>query len=569
MLTQLHIRNFTIIEQLDIDFYAGMTAITGETGAGKSIILDALEVLLGGRANHGLIRQHCERCDISAVFCIADYTHLRSWLEQKHLANPDDAHECMLRRYLTADGRSRAFVNGQLVPLHVLRELTQHLLDIHSQHEHQRLFNRETQRLILDSYGKHQALSKQVAAAHQQWDNTRRKLASLQNPQHNQQARIDLLRYQLDELHELAISENEIEMLHQEQHTLSHSQETQATLQHTIDLLNDGEKPILQQLQHSIALLEKTPGASGLLANSIGLLRQACIHIQEAHYDMQSFARDTHTDPQRLEKIEQRLQTLYDMARKHRVKPEQLPDTIAQLQQELDEISQCDERVNTLLQELATDEKIYLACATQLNHQRAISAKRLAQQVTENMHALSMQGGNFAIELIDNKESLYAAHGLETVEFRVTANPGQALAPLNKVASGGELSRISLALHVIIAQHYQTPTLIFDEVDVGIGGATAEIVGQLLRRLGDKAQILCITHLAQVAAQANQHMLVNKIIVNDTTQTQLITLDKTQRIREIARMLGGKHVTSHSLAHAEEMLNHTNQPHKCRVATDA
>ena len=553
MLTHLQIRNFTIITQLDLAFHAGMTVITGETGAGKSIIVDAVTLLFGGRANSQLIRPNCDRCDITGLFAIENNPALQTWLNDKNLAN-DNSEECLIKRSLSQDGRSRAFINGQLASIQLLRELANHLIEIHGQHEYQRLFKHDTQRMIVDSYGKHQSLVKQVYTHYQQWHDVHKTITTLENQSHDHHARIDLLRYQLHELEQLAITDNEIDHLHKEYHLLSHAQESITTNQQIMDLLSEQDSSVHNHAQLALTLLEKQSQRHPELKNALTMLKSASIQIEESSHEIQLFLQNINEDPARLQWIEQRLQNLHDVARKHRIEPEALSQLTLRLQQELDQLEHSDEHLATLQQQLTEHAENYQQAAQQLSQKRRASAKKLSRLVTKNIHLLSMEQGTFDIQCLPHDENTLTPYGLERIEYMVNTNPGQAPAPMSKIASGGELSRISLALQVIIARHYQTPIIIFDEVDVGISGATAEVVGQLLQQLGQNTQILCITHLPQVAAQANQHLLVSKTTDKKTTQTTLTTLAQQQRIEELARMLGGRQITKQTLAHAEEML---------------
>ncbi len=553
MLTHLGIRDFAIIESLDLDLGEGMTVLTGETGAGKSIIVDALLLALGGRAEGGMIRHGATRAEISAGFDLSRIARAREWLEEHDL---EGAPDCVLRRIITREGRSKAYINGSSVPLQSLQALGDLLVDIHGQHEHQSLLQRNAQREHLDDYAGHARMLADLAALHKRWINSARELETLLRAQTERETRLTLLRYQVQELDALKLEQDECSALNAEHARLANVNRLLETGQGALSALYENEQgSALGLLTHSANELQKLHEYDTKLKKLSELLDGAVIQLQEAVSELRHYLDHLEGDPKRLHSVEQRLANIHDLARKHRIKPEELPDLHLRLAQELANIEGADARLEQLQKEAAMARQAYLALAEKLSAARAKQTKELQKQVTVRMQQLGMPGGRLEIQLERVAEDQYAAHGLERVEFLVSANPGQPLKPLNKVASGGELSRISLALQVITAQSGRIPTLIFDEVDVGVGGGVAEIVGQQLRALSEQRQVLCVTHLPQVAAQGRHHIQVSKETKKEATKITLRTLGAEERRDEIARMLGGVKITGQTLAHADEMLN--------------
>ncbi len=553
MLTHLGIRDFAIIESLDLDLCEGMTVLTGETGAGKSIIVDALLLALGGRAEGGMIRHGATRAEISAGFDLSRIARVCEWLEEHDL---EGAPDCVLRRIITREGRSKAYINGSSVPLQSLQALGDLLVDIHGQHEHQSLLQRNAQREHLDDYAGHARILADLAALHKRWINSARELETLLRAQTERETRLTLLRYQVQELDALKLEQDECSALNAEHARLANVNRLLETGQGALSALYENEQgSALGLLTHSANELQKLHEYDTKLKKLSELLDGAVIQLQEAVSELRHYLDHLEGDPKRLHSVEQRLANIHDLARKHRIKPEELPDLHLRLAQELANIEGADARLEQLQKEAAMARQAYLALAEKLSAARAKQAQELQKQVTARMQQLGMPGGQLEIQLERMAEDQYAAHGLERVEFLVSANPGQPLKPLNKVASGGELSRISLALQVITAQSGRIPTLIFDEVDVGVGGGVAEIVGQQLRALSEQRQVLCVTHLPQVAAQGRHHIQVSKETKKEATRITLRTLGAEERRDEIARMLGGVKITEQTLAHAGEMLN--------------
>ncbi len=552
MLTQLCIRNYAIAESLDIEFESGMTALTGETGAGKSIMLDALGLALGDRADPGIVRHNTERAEINALFDVGTVPAAMDWLTSRDL---DAGNDCLLRRVITAEGRSRAYINGQPATLQDVRELSEHLIDIHSQHEHQSLLKKEYQRQLLDACAGAQALAEslgETARAHQL---ARQTLQTLSSQRDEQSARSQLLQYQLDELDALDLQPGEVAALEDEQKQLANAEQLLAASNHALNLCKDGEVNALGILHQALSSLRASPVKAAHQSSAEDLLNTAVIQIEEASRELQHHLDREEQDPGRLNEIETRLDTIYQIARKHHCKGEQLPELQAQLQAELDNIQGSDERLEKLRAELKTLAASYRENAEKLSEKRRKAANSMGKKVEAQLAELSMANCRFKIALnpIANEEQL-SLHGLEDVNFLISTNPGSQPGPLNKIASGGELSRISLAIHVVNAQAVTVPTIIFDEVDVGIGGATAEIVGALLQALGKTTQVLCVTHQAQVASQANHHIKVSKQSDKKSVKTTLNQLGEPEKIEEIARMLGGVAITKNTLAHAREMV---------------
>ena len=552
MLATLHIRDFVIIDELELELGPGMTTLTGETGAGKSILLDALGLLLGDRADASSVRHGAQRADISAGFDISSLDSARDWLERQSL---DMEGECQLRRVIQREGRSRAYINGSPVPLQLLREFGERLVDIHGQHEHQSLMKRDLQRQLLDNHGGHGKLLGELADIHNDWKTTGAAIDAVLGAGQDRDSRLEFLRFQLQELDELAPEPGEAERLHEEHQRLSNAGQLLETCGTHIARLYDDEQSAQSLISHALTDLEPLTRIDGTLKEASELINTALIQLEEGVDRLRDYQQRLELDPQRLQWLEQRLDALHKVAGKHRIKPEQLGEFQARLSDELATLEQADERLQALEEQRQQLQAQFDKVAAQLGRKRRKTAKQLSEQVTETMQALGMQGGRFAIEVSDAGKDSMSAHGRERIDFLVSANPGQPLQPLAKTASGGELSRISLAIQVVAASDTHIPTLIFDEVDSGVGGAVAETVGQQLKALGRYHQVLCVTHLPQVAAQAHQHLQVSKHTDQETTRTHIRALDEAERIEEIARMLGGKKITPSTRKHAQEMLH--------------
>lgn len=551
MLNSLHIRNFTIIDELEVELGYGMTALTGETGAGKSILLDALGLLLGDRADAGTVRHGTERADLSANFDISKLNAARDWLEEQSL-NLDS--ECQLRRVIAREGRSKAYINGTSVPLQLLRDLGERLVDIHGQHEHQSLMKRDLQRQLLDRHGKHGDTLNKLAALHKDWKQVQEDIDSIVGTGNDRDSRLEFLRFQLQELDELAPQAGEAKVLHEELARLSHAEQLLETCASHTEALYDADRSAHGLLGQAVSDLAPLTGIDPSLKEASELFNNALIQLEEGVKLLRDYRDRVALDPQRQQEVEQRIDALHKIAGKHRIEPETLSDFHQRLAGELEQLEQADQRLDALEIRRQTLESDYKKAAGKLHRQRSKTAKQLSKQVGEAMQALGMQGGRLEIEVTENPSASLSPSGADHIEFKVSANPGQPPAPLAKVASGGELSRISLAIQVIASEASDIPTLIFDEVDSGVGGAVADTVGQQLRALGNHRQILCVTHLPQVASQAHQHLQVTKLTGEESTRTHIRSLNEEERIEEIARMLGGQKITQATLDHASEML---------------
>ncbi|MEN0586720.1 MULTISPECIES: DNA repair protein RecN [unclassified Kosakonia] len=551
MLAQLTISNFAIVRELEIDFHSGMTAITGETGAGKSIAIDALGLCLGGRAEADMVRAGAPRADLCARFALKDTPAAQRWLEENQL---EDGRECLLRRVISSDGRSRGFINGTAVPLSQLRELGQLLIQIHGQHAHQLLIKPEQQKNLLDGYAGEYALTQQMNEHYRAWHQSCRELAQHQQQSQERAARAELLHYQLKELNEFNPQPGEFEQIDEEYKRLANSGQLLSTSQHALNVLADGEEANLQsQLYTARQLLGELAGMDARLSGVLDMLEEAAIQISEASDELRHYCDRLDLDPNRLYELEQRISRQISLARKHHISPEELPQfhqSLLDEQQLLDDQADSQE---TLALAVTHHHQLALVTAQQLHEQRVKYAQELGELITESMHALSMPHGVFTIDVAFDAHSL-TAEGADRIEFRVTTNPGQPLQSIAKVASGGELSRIALAIQVIAARKMETPALIFDEVDVGISGPTAVGVGKLLRQLGESTQVMCVTHLPQVAGCGHHHFFVSKETDGAMTETHMQPLDKRARLQELARLLGGSEVTRNALANAKELL---------------
>ncbi len=549
MLCHLTIQNYTLVNELDIEFANGMTVVTGETGTGKSIMLDALALTLGSRADNAMIAQGSSRAEIHATFDIANNREALLWLEQRDLGND---HTCILRRVINRDGRSRAFINGIPGTLNDISSFGNLLVDIHSQHEHQSLLKTDTHRRLLDEFGSLTDSAASVLECYQQHRKTEEHLQKLLQETDLGSSRLQLLNYQLGELVELNPAEGESTLLEIEQKRLANIEDIKSYCQEVIQTCTE-EEDINVSLVLSRAVERLTSIDDVALQPVIELLNSSQIQVDEAITDLKSMNRHYEADPERLLEVENRLSTLYSIASKHRVSPEELPALQVSIQKEITTLSNIDEQITMLESELTTLKKRFQKAAGTLTKQRQAAAGALASAVTERLTQLGMTGAELSIQLNTRPEESIHPNGHEDIEFLISTNPDQPHRPLARIASGGELSRISLAIQVVTANTSRVPTLVFDEVDAGISGAIAEVVGAQVRGLGDQAQIICVTHLPQVAAQGHHHLQVSKSLESGRTITRVIPLKEKSRIEEIARMLGGINVTGQSLAHAAEM----------------
>lgn len=546
MLLSLSIQQLAIVDHLELDFKPGMTVITGETGAGKSILLSALGLALGDRADSDSVRHGAQRAEITARFDITHLAEARDWLAEHEL----ETRECILRRSLLANGRSKAWINGQPCPVQHLKELGELLMDIHGQHAHQSLLRRDHHLRLLDHYAGLDHRLTQVETLFQLWQKAQRQLKQFDTQDAAQQAKIQLLSYQVAELDQLNLHAGELEELEAEQHQLAHAESLIQTSQEALDLCDHDEGAALQAVNQALHKLSSLQHPA--LTDIAQLLSEAQIQLQETSRELSHFLGQLELDPQRLLWVEERLSQVYQVARKHQIDPAALPEHHQQLQQTLHDLMGPEGGREALEAELIHLEQMYLEQAEALSHARQEAARQLEAAVDQQLAHLGMEKSQF--KLAFQRAAHYQASGLDEVEFLIAPNPGQPAKPLIRIASGGELSRISLAIQVVTAQTSSIPTLVFDEVDVGISGATAEIVGRLLHQLAQRGQILCVTHLPQVAAQGDQHLHIHKESDEHSTLTRMQLLDQAGRIAELARMLGGIHLSAQTLAHAQEML---------------
>ncbi|WP_439147071.1 DNA repair protein RecN [Vibrio sp.] len=551
MLAHLSVNNFAIVKSLQLELSKGMTTITGETGAGKSIAIDALGLCLGGRSDAGMVRQGEEKTEVSAAFLLENNLHATRWLEDNELL---DGGECILRRTISKEGRSRAFINGSPVPLSQLKSLGQLLINIHGQHAHHQLMKSDYQMAMLDQYAGHLNLLKSTRNAYQTWRQADNHLKELRENSQQNQAQKQLLEYQIKELNELSIGEEEYEDLEQEHKRLSNSGELASTCQQAIELIYEGEEvnalSILQSANHSLIQLADLDERLAELPN---LLSEAIIQIEETNNELRTYLDSIDVDPGRMAYVEERFSKVMSMSRKHHVLPEELYKHHQDLLQQIEALDCSDEKLDELANDVENQYLSFVAKSEKLHKSRTRYAKELNKLITQSMHELSMEKAQFAIE-VNNTNMHPSPLGMDNVTFIVSTNPGQPMQPIAKVASGGELSRISLAIQVITAQKVDTPSLIFDEVDVGISGPTAAVVGKMLRTLGESTQVMCVTHLPQVAGCGHQQLFVAKNTKSGKTETQMHTLDEQQRISELARLLGGSQITESTLANAKELL---------------
>ncbi len=549
MLKYLIIRDFVIVDKLELDFSSGFTALTGETGAGKSILIDALSLALGERADAGMVRAGCERAEIDAEFDVSGLPQLQTWLREQELAGDEGG--CLLRRTLDAAGRSRGFINGRSATLQQMREAGEMLLDIHGQHAHQSLLRADAQRDLLDSHAGLGKQAEEVAASFKVWQLLHHRRLQLEQNAGEVAAERELLSFQRRELETLNFSVAEWEASQADHARLSHAASLLETAQFGVEVLSESDTACLAQLNALTTRLRGGLEFDAGLQDTLTMLESAQNELQEAVYALRHYQQKLDADPQRLRQQEQRMADVVEAARKYRVPPEQLPEALARIVARLDELGGSADLAELARQDEAA-RGAYLAAATKLSEARIAAAQTLSTEITAAMQTLAMQGGQFSVALLPLNEG--NVHGLEMVEFQVAANQGTPLRNLAKVASGGELSRISLAIQVAASRAATVPTLIFDEVDSGIGGRVAEIVGNLLKQLGKRHQVMCVTHLPQVAAQADAQWQVSKAAHAGKTLSSIQVLNDAERIEEIARMLGGVKITETTRKHAAELL---------------
>ncbi len=552
MLMNLQVRDFAIVEKIDIEFEPGMTVLTGETGAGKSILVDALGLVLGERGSAQLVRDGAKRAEFAAEFDVSGLQPVTAWLDEQAL---DQEGECLLRRVINADGRSRAFINGNAVPLSQLKNLGEHLLDIHGQHFHQSLGRRPVQRDLLDHFGGLLEQRADTATRFSEWISVADRLKTLLDADADRASRLDLLTFQLQEMDSLAVVDGEPGELHLERQKLQNSGRLADGVSTALDALMDGDLSNANSLiAEATRALESLTEFDASLAPLAEMLNSASIQVSEAAESLRRYGDSIDMDPRRRDWVEERLDALQAVARKHRISLDELPALQTRLRNEHDELTNSAERGRELELQVASLKKAFLANAEALSKARAKAAKAFSSAVTDAMSGLGMPGGTFAVAL--SRRDLESARpwGIDDVEFLISANPGQKPQPLSKIASGGELSRMSLSIQVIASDGSAIPTMVFDEVDSGVGGGVAEMVGRRLQEIGGNRQVLCVTHLPQVASLADHHLRISKVTDGKSTRTGLQVLGKSERIEELARMLGGVEITRKTLDHAEEML---------------
>ena len=553
MLQTISLRDFVIVDQLELDFASGFTVLTGETGAGKSILLDALGLVLGERADSSQIREGSNRAEISATFRIEAelIQSFGKWLDEQGLPDEDEGQTLLLKRIVESNGRSRAFINGSVATLTQLREAGDQLVDIHGQHAHQLLLKSGAQRELLDRHAGLLPLASNVAQAFKTLSDSRRRLAQAENAGQDIERERERLEWQLEELTELSPQEGEWAQIQLEHARLANGAKLIGGCQEAIEILSDADNSLESSLSKVCGNIGALAEHDAALKDVSDSLESAHIQLDEAIHGLNRYLQKIDLDPARLEQVEERMQALHGAAKKYRADVDALPQLLLETADRLEALT-ASQNIEALREKVKQEEASYLKSAKQLSEHRSKAANDLSNQITNAMQDLSMAGGRLEITLNPLQEG--GSHGLEQVEFLVAGHAGSTPRSLAKVASGGELARISLAISVITSKASFTPTLIFDEVDAGIGGAVAETVGKLLHQLGQSHQILCVTHLPQVAAQGNHHLKVSKSQAGDKTVSQVQTLGRSERVEEVARMLGGATITDTTRRHARELL---------------
>lgn len=553
MLISLNINNYTLVEELEIEFTAGTTAITGETGAGKSLILDALSMALGDRADTGTIRQGKERAQITASFDISAITEAKNWLDKQDFSCDE---QCILRRIFTREGRSRGYINGQPCTMQQLQQLGDLLVDLHSQHEHQSLLRRGTHRKLLDEFSNSTKLAEEVKNHFQTWNTAHNKLTSLTARSEELDSRKQLLQFQVQELQQANLDPTHLQCLEDEQQNLANAEQILQDSQALLGICDQAESFNLRDgFNRCLSILANLKHRPQALEEAEQLLKGGLIQVEEAIREIEHHIDRFNADPQRLQQIEDQLGVIFQLARKHRVNPDELQQTLTKLEVELQDLMAGDASLQHVQQQVDQAATAYRQTAKKLSRARQRGAKAMAGEINRQLQGLAMEGAEIIIQLTPLGSDIYKSFGVEDAEFLIATNPGQPHKPLAKIASGGELSRVSLAIQVVAAAHTSIPTLIFDEVDVGIGGSTADIVGQLLKQLGAQGQVISVTHQPQVAAHAHHHYVASKILENHQAESSMTILTNQQRIEELARMLGGSQITQQAISHASELLS--------------
>ena len=548
MLTRLTVRDFALVRSVDVTFDRGLTVLTGESGAGKSILLGALGLALGDRASAAAVRPTADRSDVSAEFDIDDNPRSFDFIASRGLDDPDAPNRCVLRRIINREGRSRAFINGAPVTLNDLTELSATLIDIHGQNEHQSLLRRDVQLDLLDHYAGVEALAARVRDAYRIWRDAADKLHALESTAEQSRDRRTLLEYQLGELAELAVVQGEYEALHDRYRRQSKSQDTQARIGAALTVLDGESESGASDVARVATLLAGIDDGHATLKNARELLDTALTHLDETTRELRRYLDDLTSAPDELERMEVRLDRITELARKHRVRPERLAERHAELNAELIALGVSGEDLDAVRQAKAAAEASFRKSGAELSLKRRRAAKKFARDVSMHIDSLGIAGGSLALVFTDAEHE----DGLDSVEYHIVTNPKYPAAPLARIASGGERSRVSLAIQVVAAEKSKLPALILDEADVGIGGTTADVVGRLLRRLAARTQVLCVTHAPQVAARGEHHLLISKTSEYDTI---VEPLDSAGRVAELARMLGGQDITRKTIEYAEELIS--------------
>jgi len=552
VLKALTIQDLAVIRHLDVEFEAGLTILTGETGAGKSILIEALGLALGDRADSTMVRSTADRASVSALFDISDNAPLRAFLGENDLENDG---ECILRRVMNADGRSRAFCNAAPVPVQLLKQIGEFLVDIHGQHAHHSLLRRPVMRELVDEFGRTEKLGTKVADACHTWRGLNQRLSELSNGADDVPSRIDLLKFQAEEIATLELSRESLAALEAEHRRIGHAARLIEACE-TADVAAFGaDGSALDSVVKAAAGLREVSDIDPGLDAVTELLDQAAINLEEAERELNGARGAIDSDPQRLNELDRQLQAIQDLARKHRCEAGDLPTRLESVEDELRELENREGEIAQLTGAIDQARTAYDEAAGALHRARVKAAKKMKREITARLRELGIPHGEFAVA-VETTDTGPSVHGADEIDFLVTANPDQPLAPLRKVASGGELSRVSLAIQVATTGSSGIPVLVFDEVDTGIGGPTADVVSRYLGELAERRQILCITHLPQVASAGHHHLSIGKIVASGITETTIRDLDPEERIEEIARMLGGQKITQKAREHARELLTH-------------
>lgn len=555
MLVHIAIKNLAIVKKVDLALGLGLTAITGETGAGKSIALDALGLCLGDRAESNMVRDDADKAEVVAHFDVAKVPGARTFLSEHELQQDDNLDECFIRRVINPEGRSKAFVNGIPVNLSQLKALGSKLAFIHSQHAHYQFLKPEFQRKVLDQYSQHSKLLEDVAVSYHTYNNTYKKLKALEAEQQQRLDRSQLLAYQVKELDDFSIGEDEFETLENDFKKLSNTQELIDNTEFALhSLKTNDDTSALSLLQQSIKSLSKIAHYDESLNDTIESLQNSLIQAEDACSELEQYQARIEADPEQLANIEKRYSECMELSRKHHVQPESLYQTHVTLDNEYKSLVAQEDSLGVLSQEVDEHLAYYTKACAKLSKSRSAGAKRLSQEIQSSVREMNLPHATVEVRVGQEAASPPSAIGNDTVQIYLSVNPGQALDLMDKVVSGGELSRIGLALQVISSKDTLIPTMVFDEVDTGISGPTAALIGKLLRSLGEKAQVMCVTHLPQVAAQAHNQLFVSKVTDGKTTETTLLKLTKEERINEIARLLAGDELTDTAIANAKDLL---------------